>query len=195
VAAIYANGGFNCDVQVRLIGQITFRHGNPAEIVSNACDQRWHYASLPPCGTGSVCDLPSGSDVVCLAQQSGCDSGDLNGCRQSGYGWATCGNRRLTTITQKASGGTCLIDSSSPDEVDTGVLRATFQEWITAHEAALESTFGNGLDSAVLLSGTDFAGNTVGQAGLDTMCGSAPSSSITKATSTSAFKVAMTVAQ
>ena len=182
-------------MQIRLIGQITFRHGNPAEIVHNTCDQRWHYASLPSCATTDLCQLPSGADVLCLAQDAGCGSGDLNGCRSFSSGWATCGNRRLTNITQQASDGQCLLGSSSPDEVDTYVLRKTFDEWITAHHAELESTFGNDLDNAVLLSGTDFAGSTVGQAGLGTMCGSDGSSSITMSTSKSAFQVAMIVAQ
>ena len=64
MAAIYANGGFECSIQLRLIGQVTFRHGNPVEVVQRACDQPWYYSNLPACSTvAHACNLPAGADV------------------------------------------------------------------------------------------------------------------------------------
>ena len=198
MAAMYLNGGFTCAIQLRLIGQITFRHGNPAEVVQNACNQRWHYASLPLCSSVYICNLPSGTDETCLSQQSGCGSNTLNGCYAFGYSWSTCGNRRRTTITQQAyTGGSCALYSSSADEIDDSAFLYTFKAWAETHKAALETIFNNNLDNAVALSGNDFTGSTVGKAGVGSMCQSAtaPAVSVSQATSPSAFRVALISSQ
>ena len=198
MAALYLNGGFACSIQLRLIGQITFRQGNPAEVVQSACNQPWHYASLPLCSSVATCNLPTGTDVTCLRQQSGCGSNTLNGCYAFSSSWSTCGNKRRTTITQQAwSSGGCALHSSSANEIDQNVFLYTFRAWAETHKAALETIFNNNLDNAVALSGNDFTGSTVGKAGVGSMCQSAtaPAVSVSQATSPSAFRVALISSQ
>ena len=204
MAAIYAGGGFECSIQLRLIGQVTFRHGNPAEVVQRACDQPWYYSNLPACSSvDSTCNLPAGADVTCLNQPSGCGAGDLNGCRATcGHSWQTCGNnnnrRRRTEVHQCAySNGECALNSESADEIDEGAFLNTFGNWLTTNKAALESAFGNNLDNALAFSGMDFAGNTVGRAGQGTMCWSTstPGNSVNEMVSASAFRIALITSQ
>ena len=200
MAAIHADGGFECSIQLRLIGQVTFRHGNPAEVVQRACNQPWYYSNMPACSSvDSVCDLPRGADVTCLNQPSGCGAGDLDSCRATcGTSWRTCGNRRRTEVHQCAySNGECALNSESADEIDEGTFLNTFGNWLTANRAALESAFGNHLDDALAFSGMDFAGSTVSRAGQGTMCRSTstPSNFVNEIVSASAFRIALSTSQ
>ena len=196
MASLYAGGGFACSIQLRLVGQLTFRHGTPSTILQRDCGRSWYYADVTNtaannacCAASSSCDAscPEGTMTRCI--DSSCTRPSAGCVKYGGYP-STCGARGRTVYsTQDADGdGVCDTDSTSSDEVHTSLMLSTFGDWLTTNNAALESIYGQTIDNALLFSGFDFASSTVGLAGLGTMCADTtkPASSINQIRTTTA---------
>ena len=198
MAGLYADGSFACSIQLRLVGQITFRHGTPAAIQQRNCNQAWFYNSLPTasnnaCCGGNICtDCPAG-ETTCLVRPAACESSTI-GCYSSSSSWGQCGNRVRRRVNQIAyTNGQCALNSNSALEVDHNLMLATLGIWISDNKVALESVFLGTIDNVLLFSGKDFGSSTVGLAGVGTMCrGGNPASSVNQIRSASAMTNALT---
>lgn len=196
MAGLYAQGGFACTIQLRLVGQITFRHGTPATIQQRSCNLPWYYSTLPTnsaCCAGNVCtDCPDG-ETLCVDSPSACASSTI-GCYSSSSSWSSCRSKVRRTIRQQvySNTGTCALTSSSALEVDHNLMLNTLGLWIDANRLALEAVFLGTIDNVLLFSGKDFGSSTVGLAGVGSMCrGSSPANSVNQIRSTSAMTNAL----
>ena len=195
MAGLYAGGGFACSIQLRLVGQLTFRHGTPSTIVQRDCGQPWYFADTSTaadngcCAASSSCNAACPEGTVTRCVESSCTL-PSTGCVKYGAYPSTCGARGRTVYhTQDSDGdGVCDADSTSSDEVHTSLMLSTFSDWLTGNKAALESIYGQTIDNALLFSGLDFASSTVGLAGMGTMCASptTPASSVNQIRTTTA---------
>ena len=123
VADLFSDGNpFRCRIQIRLVGQITFRHGNPEEIVTRRCDQTWQYDSLPTAANNACCaatsyrgirdNCPTG-DTFCLTRMAACANTHV-GCQTFHRIWQQTGSQRKYTLTQQGySDGRCATRSTS----------------------------------------------------------------------------------
>ena len=174
VADIYSDGSpFSCRIQIRLVGQITFRHGNPGDIVTRRCDQPWYYDNLPTAADSACCaattyqairnNCPAG-DSFCFARHPACANTHV-GCQTYHRSWHTSGTtRRYMYTLQGYSDGSCATRSTSEFETDENVMLTTSGDWAVANAAELRAIFGGTIDAVMLFSGLDFTGNTVGLA-------------------------------
>ena len=197
MASLYANGGFNCAITLELVGQVTFRHGTPSEILQRPCDQPWWLGvrALPdddPCCTAElqrdvIRHCPPGS--ICLDDPGGCRT--TSACLGTSS-WSTFGPRKTYNLAR-----VCVVESAAADEVDTSAMLSTFGEWLETNKVVLEAAFGNEIDNALLFSGKDFASSTVGLAEIGTICRSSqmPAHSVNELVSTSAGRAALITTQ
>ena len=202
------SGTFACNVQLQLVGQIVFRYGHPTEISQRPCNTDSPFKDFDYVGGDNDCcnfqglsNCPTGQNTVCL-NAYGC-SGDsyrtAPGCYQWGgesSSWECSPGdscyKKKTSIQQ--AGGSCSPISTSASVIDESAMLGDFTEWVNDNRLALETTFGGAVDNAMLFSGKDFRGSTIGLAGINAMCSSTRSGSVIQATSLSHIHIAATAA-
>jgi hypothetical protein len=190
--AIYTSTGFECDVNLRLKGQVSFRAGAPSDIVARSCGDQVPWLSdlynnnnAACCSTG-VCGCAQTGTTYCLGTN---DFGnlDLPGCYSITRGTSTCGpNKKMVVINVLAE-----VDSTDPSEIGHAELLETFGQWgMDTVRDELEDIFGD-IDNMHLFTSHDFAGATVGYAGVSGMCGGPASSGVEELTGTIAYDAAV----
>ena len=205
-ATLQDSGSFACNVQLRLVGQIVFRYGRPDSISQRPCNTASPFKDFDYIGGSNDCCNYQGlgnceaGTTVCVSAFN-CEGGTYRtvpGCYEWGGAsstWqGTPGNsnyKKKVTYTQQ---GSCSPRSISASEIDESAMLGDFTGWVEANRAALVATFGGAVDNAMLFSGKDFLGSTIGLAGISAMCTSDRSGSIVQATSLSLTHIAATAA-
>ena len=184
MAGFYGEGsGFDCELQLRLVGQLTFRAAMPAQIEQRQCDLPWYHAGVATAANNRCCaavglsilwECPIGL-TDCVELSSGCDGSA--GCYQYQTNWVDMLGSRRNMLSQERVDGACKL-STSPHELDHHLMLRSLGTWLEANHAALQTVFAGQIDAVMLFSGLDFASRFVGLAGIGTMCGATVAHSV-----------------
>ncbi|KAL6059807.1 Disintegrin and metalloproteinase domain-containing protein 8 [Balamuthia mandrillaris] len=163
---------WDCKIEIRLIGQITFTSANPSGLSYRACNTYDDF--LTGLQTGGTCCGSSAtwlaacaqSYVECLDEDKSVNV-EQTGCFDHYSNYLTAGDgrrRRMVTVTDVAS--------KSSGEIDPIALLDSVSAYFydSDRRSEIGDSFGNLYDSVQLLSSKDFAGSTIGMAKLTSMC-------------------------
>lgn len=182
MAGYYSSASFNCNIVLKLVGQLTFRYGLPGSIKTRACNLRWYYNTYmwrtsnaaTCCNSNSLCSDCSIGTTKCLEFTGSCSNSNAMGCYSASSGWQSCtssGNtRRVERKYQTGNGNNCAAQSLSATEIDHSLMLDDFGDWAENNYAQLTSIFGGQIDALMIFSGLDFAGQSIGLAGVSSMC-------------------------
>jgi hypothetical protein len=184
-AGYYAESAFDCNIQLLLVGQLSFYDVTAASISYRTCDtvDEWLQSGLDTsadcCDTIGLCadgdwlclnDIAEGIDV----NNAGCFTWDI-------VDSLSTGTKSRTTVDVTG------ISSSSGTEIDHQLLLRDFAAWgLEEAKDELETLFDVTIDNIALFTGQDFVGEVRGLATLSALCGTA-SASIEQVTESASY--------
>lgn len=169
LALLYLDNDWDCRFELKLIGQITFRHGLPSGITQRNCSLPWYIQDLnlstaennACCASGDPCNpaCPVGVSTKCLNVSGNATYADVFNAPVGCYSASMDTSSEICESNAAGLDTWTLRDSPefrTTNGNDVYMLLRTFSSWIRTHKSELATIFGGEWDVSPFITDEPF---------------------------------------